>query len=193
MCSTTQIIILFFLQEFDSIVDNKYLQQHINIPENEYNKAVYFLKKNNIVKEQNQMENQKKIDKKEKEIDVKQDPNQKIYLNKELNLPSLKPLNIKPKGKIKKQEEEIKLKLQQEEAQKKLKIERSYIIQSKIVVVMKSRKTLNIQELVQEVTNLLVNIFQVQIKDIKQQVDQLIERDYLKRDTQNFSILHYQA
>jgi len=50
-----------------------------------------------------------------------------------------------------------------------------------IVRVMKSRKELEHNQLVMEVTRLLSNRFQPSVQMIKMRIEKLIERDYLER------------
>jgi len=62
-----------------------------------------------------------------------------------------------------------------------------------IVRVMKERKTLEHNALVDEVTSQLTNRFPVEPKFIKKRIESLIERDYLTRDKENSRVYHYVA
>jgi len=64
---------------------------------------------------------------------------------------------------------------------KELEKERGQLIDSYIVRVMKHRKVLDLRELVDEVIR-LSTMFQPNILLIKKRVEQLIEKEYLKRD-----------
>ena len=59
---------------------------------------------------------------------------------------------------------------------------RNTIIQAQIVKIMKGRKTEKHNELISEVIR-LINSFKPEIKVIKQQIEWLIENDFLTRDT----------
>ena len=62
----------------------------------------------------------------------------------------------------------------------KVNIDRTLLIDSVIVRIMKSRKTLNHNELVSQIIS-QINIFSPDILMIKQRIESLIERDYLER------------
>ena len=66
-------------------------------------------------------------------------------------------------------------------------------MEAKIVRIMKSRKTLTHVQLVQEVSQQLMPIFQPDPRAIKQRIESLIQRDYMKRDEENISTYHYVA
>ena len=65
-------------------------------------------------------------------------------------------------------------------------------IDAAIVRLMKSRKSLSYIELVQEVLGMLSG-FKPKVKDIKQRIEMLIEREYLERDKRSSSLYHYLA
>lgn len=76
--------------------------------------------------------------------------------------------------------------------EKRVEEDRSIAIEAAIVRVMKSRKTLNHNELVQEVLGML-SLFKPKVKDIKQRIEMLIEREYLERDKKCSTVYHYLA
>eukprot|EP01053_Blabericola_migrator_P005509 Blabericola_migrator_1__5508@NODE_280_length_10436_cov_136_209085_g230_i0_p3_GENE_NODE_280_length_10436_cov_136_209085_g230_i0NODE_280_length_10436_cov_136_209085_g230_i0_p3_ORF_typecomplete_len780_score202_10Cullin/PF00888_22/3_5e123Cullin_Nedd8/PF10557_9/2_5e26DUF501/PF04417_12/0_11Cyclin_C/PF02984_19/6_2e02Cyclin_C/PF02984_19/4_1Cyclin_C/PF02984_19/1_1e03HEPN_DZIP3/PF18738_1/0_33RGS/PF00615_19/3_5e03RGS/PF00615_19/1_3e03RGS/PF00615_19/1_1RGS/PF00615_19/2_6e03_NODE_280_length_10436_cov_136_209 len=82
----------------------------------------------------------------------------------------------------------------QEEAQQKdnLQEDRTIAIQAAIVRVMKARKELGHSQLVAEVTNHL-SLFKPQPKDIKQCIEQLIQREYLERGEEESNVYTYVA
>ncbi|KAL9642055.1 hypothetical protein ABK040_004104 [Willaertia magna] len=71
--------------------------------------------------------------------------------------------------------------------------DRSCILEACIVRIMKTRKTLPFQTLVNEVINQVHARFSPDLKQIKKRIESLITRDYLKRDPTNNSILNYVA
>lgn len=76
--------------------------------------------------------------------------------------------------------------------EKRVEEDRSIAIEAAIVRVMKSRKSLNHNELVQEVLGML-SLFKPKVKDIKQRIEMLIEREYLERDKKCSTVYHYLA
>ncbi|KAG2378508.1 hypothetical protein C9374_008147 [Naegleria lovaniensis] len=71
--------------------------------------------------------------------------------------------------------------------------DRTYILDACVVRVMKTRKSMNIQSLFNEVVTQLIPIFTPDVKQIKKRIESLIERDFLKRDEVNNTIIHYVA
>mmetsp|Transcript_24216 Transcript_24216/g.36311 ORF Transcript_24216/g.36311 Transcript_24216/m.36311 type:complete len:740 (+) Transcript_24216:262-2481(+) len=73
--------------------------------------------------------------------------------------------------------------------------DRKGALESAIVRVLKIRKTIDHQSLVQEVTKMVLNRnqFRAEPKQIKQRIESLMEREYLERDTNNAKIYHYCA
>nr|CAG4714740.1 unnamed protein product [Naegleria fowleri] len=71
--------------------------------------------------------------------------------------------------------------------------DRTYILEACVVRVMKTRKTMNIQSLFNEVVTQLIPIFTPDVKQIKKRIESLIERDFLKRDEVNNTLIHYVA
>ena len=70
---------------------------------------------------------------------------------------------------------------------------RKHQIEAAIVRVMKARIVLDHNSLVSEVISLLSGLFKPSIVGIKQRIDGLIEREYIKRDEKDFSKFHYIA
>mmetsp|Transcript_28636 Transcript_28636/g.50915 ORF Transcript_28636/g.50915 Transcript_28636/m.50915 type:complete len:736 (-) Transcript_28636:3689-5896(-) len=69
--------------------------------------------------------------------------------------------------------------------------ERQYLIDAVIVRIMKTRKRLNHQELLSETFSQLK--FPLKNTDVKKRIENLIVRDYLKRDEEDSSLYHYLA
>jgi len=66
-------------------------------------------------------------------------------------------------------------------------------IEACIVRIMKTRKQLTHQELISEVGNQLSLRFPIASKDIKKIVENLMDREYMKRDEQQSNVFHYVA
>jgi hypothetical protein len=71
--------------------------------------------------------------------------------------------------------------------------DRKYSMDAAIVRLMKSRKTMNHQQLVADVSAQLMRYFQPDPKEIKKRVEDLIAREYLKRDDEQSNLYHYLA
>lgn len=70
---------------------------------------------------------------------------------------------------------------------------RKHCVEASIVRIMKSRKTLDHNNLVAEVIRQLNSRFHVEPIFIKQRIEALIEQEYLKRDEENRKMYHYLA
>lgn len=112
--------------------------------------------------------------------------NYSLSLNKEFNHQSKRLLcNSAPKkGKIMEEKKE-----NANEANA-LKQERDYLIDAAIVRVMKSRKKLKLNEIINDVVQLLL-LFRPQPGQIKTRIESLIERGYMKRDEEEMSVFVY--
>ena len=75
---------------------------------------------------------------------------------------------------------------------KKVKEDRLFIIDASIVRIMKARKTLSHQELISNVMSQLI-IFKPESKDIKKQIESLIDRDFLERSKDSPNCYNYLA
>lgn len=71
--------------------------------------------------------------------------------------------------------------------------DRRFSIDAAIVRVMKSRKTLQHQQLTLEVVNQVSVMFKADFKLIKKRIEDLMSREYLERDSNNPNILNYLA
>lgn len=65
-------------------------------------------------------------------------------------------------------------------------------IEAAIVRVMKSRKTLKLSELIEEVSKILIQ-FNATRDLIKKKIDGLLEKEYLERDPKDHTVFKYRA
>lgn len=112
--------------------------------------------------------------------------NYSLSLNREFNHQSKRLLcNLAPKkGKVMEEKKE-----NANEANA-LKQERDYLIDAAVVRVMKSRKKLKLNEIINDVVQLLL-LFRPQPGQIKTRIESLIERGYMKRDEEEMSAFIY--
>ena len=80
-----------------------------------------------------------------------------------------------------------------EEVQSSILESRKIEVNAAIVRIMKSRRTINHNDLISELVKQLHNRFQTLTILIKQRIEDLIEKEYLKRDDNDKSIYHYVA
>lgn len=72
-------------------------------------------------------------------------------------------------------------------------LDRVSILEATIVRIMKSRKKLTLQLLIDGVVSDVSKRFPPDVKEIKKRVESLIEREFMARDEEDRSILHYVA
>ncbi len=77
--------------------------------------------------------------------------------------------------------------------QGKVEDDRRYQIEAAIIKVMKARRTIENQNLITETTKLLLLRFKPEPAQIKQRIEQLIERGYIERDEEDKRIFKYIA
>ncbi|SPO29549.1 related to Cullin-3 [Ustilago trichophora] len=75
----------------------------------------------------------------------------------------------------------------------KVEEERTFLVEACIVRIMKNRKSLNHNELVQETIRQLTNRFQPTLPMIKKRIESLIEREYLERHSSERNMYNYLA
>jgi cullin 1 len=71
--------------------------------------------------------------------------------------------------------------------------DRKYVIQATIVRIMKARKTMKVQNLIQEVIGQISQRFTPKIPDIKKAIDTLLEKDYIERAEGQRDVFNYVA
>ncbi|CUM67154.1 uncharacterized protein PRCAT00004846001 [Priceomyces carsonii] len=81
----------------------------------------------------------------------------------------------------------------QEEVQSDITEGRKFVVNAAIVRIMKSRHDISHNDLISELVKQLSNRFQPLISLIKQRIEDLIDKEYLKRDDDDKSIYHYVA
>jgi hypothetical protein len=72
-------------------------------------------------------------------------------------------------------------------------LERKYIIESNIIRIMKSKQTIQHNDLTNELVNALQSVFVPDINVLKQRIESLIERGYIKRSESNYTTYIYSA
>ncbi|SNX85851.1 related to Cullin-3 [Melanopsichium pennsylvanicum] len=75
----------------------------------------------------------------------------------------------------------------------KVEEERTFLVEACIVRIMKNRKTLGHNEMVQETIRQLTSRFQPKLSMIKKRIESLIEREYLERDESERNVYNYLA
>ena len=71
--------------------------------------------------------------------------------------------------------------------------DRRYAIDAAIVRIMKTRKSMQHQQLVMECMQQLQKMFKPDLRMIKKRIEDLINREYLERDKDNSSVYNYLA
>ena len=71
--------------------------------------------------------------------------------------------------------------------------DRRYTIEAAIVKVMKSRKTIEHNDLITEVVRFLLSKFKPEPAQIKKRIESLIERGFIERDDNDMKVFHYCA
>jgi len=106
----------------------------------------------------------------------------KVLINEETDQYDLNP-NFKSK-KIRvnlNQPIKAEVKAESSEVLKTVDEDRKYVIQATIVRIMKARKTMKNQPLIQEVISQISQRFTPKIPDIKKAIDTLLEKEYIER------------
>ncbi len=67
------------------------------------------------------------------------------------------------------------------------------VLEATIVRIMKGRKKLTLQLLIDAVVSDVSKRFPPDVKEIKKRVESLIDREFLKRDDEDKNMLHYLA
>ena len=113
--------------------------------------------------------------------------NEKISVNAAYKSPSIK-VNLIPVKKIVKKE--AKMTEEEEKAQKQVTKERTFVIQAHVVKVMKAQKNYRFLDLQTDVIR-NITMFRAEPKMIKEQIEYLIQNEYMKRDETNKGMLIY--
>jgi cullin-4 len=111
----------------------------------------------------------------------RKDADRKYALNKDFAYPKLK-LSI-PSAQAKETQEEV------DETKERVFEDRIFQVDAAIVRIMKSRKRLRHNDLIQELFRILQ--FEVEVADLKKRIENLLERDYLERDPSDLSFYNY--
>lgn len=82
---------------------------------------------------------------------------------------------------------------ERENAAQSVQDERKHAMEANIVRIMKARKTISHQQLMLEVSAQLMKYFQPDPRAIKQRIEDLIQREYMRRDEEAASTYHYLA
>jgi cullin-4 len=84
-----------------------------------------------------------------------------------------------------------KIQSNEEKVKENIKSNRDYILDSNIIRIMKSKKSIYHNELISELLNEIKSSFNPEIMSIKLRIESLVERGYIKRDEKNNSIYVY--
>ncbi|KAF8682947.1 Cullin protein [Rhizoctonia solani] len=118
----------------------------------------------------------------------------KVLVNEETEQYDLNP-NFKSKKIRVNLNQPIKAEVKQESSDvlKAVDEDRKYVIQATIVRIMKARKTMKNQVLIQEVTSQISTRFAPRIPDIKKAIDTLLEKEYIERADGQRDVFNYVA
>lgn len=118
----------------------------------------------------------------------------KILVNEETDQYDLNP-SFKSKKIRVNLNQPIKAEVKQESSDvlKTVDEDRKYVIQATIVRIMKARKTMKNQVLIQEVTSQISTRFAPKIPDIKKAIDTLLEKEYIERADGQRDVFNYVA
>ncbi|KAG1792893.1 Cullin [Suillus plorans] len=108
----------------------------------------------------------------------------KVLINEETDQYDLNPSMAYPSKKIRvnlNQPIKAEVKAESSEVLKTVDEDRKYVIQATIVRIMKARKTMKNQPLIQEVISQISQRFAPKIPDIKKAIDTLLEKEYIER------------
>mmetsp|Transcript_16264 Transcript_16264/g.31787 ORF Transcript_16264/g.31787 Transcript_16264/m.31787 type:complete len:798 (-) Transcript_16264:267-2660(-) len=95
---------------------------------------------------------------------------------------------------IKVEQVETRARLQdQKKVQDKVIADRGLVIDATVVRIMKIRKTLAHKDLMQETFKMIGSKFTCTTRDVKKQIDRLLNREYLERDENNPEVYNYKA
>jgi cullin 3 len=164
-----QAVILLLFNKYNELTYTQ-IKQMTNIPEGELNPALIYLcnPKNRVVEKENMKKPEFAPEEKMKIAAAFQNPNVKVVFT--------------PPTTHKKKEGPEAGKSEKDVADdKEIRMERQNIIDAVIVRIMKARKTEKHNQLMEDVIK-QISIFLPQPQMIKQRIESLIEREYLKRD-----------
>lgn len=117
----------------------------------------------------------------------------KFKLNDKFKLPTTKVKVLTVSLGSAKSEKKAERAQEGEEVKANIEEGRKHLVNAAIVRIMKSRQTINHNELVAELVKQLQGRFQPLTVLIKQRIEDLIEKEYLKRDNDQMGVYHYIA
>ncbi|CAD8126267.1 unnamed protein product [Paramecium sonneborni] len=131
------------------------------------------------------------ITREKQDIDDFSDENEILKLNQNFNNRA-KKLKMLPNQKMQPQRASKVKEQNQEEIQQTEQInkQREFVVDSQLVRLMKSKKTVKHHELLEN-CQCMISIFKPDILFIKKRIENLIEREYIRRDEKDWNIYHY--
>lgn len=123
-------------------------------------------------------------------------PTDKFRLNDKFKAPGnkVKVLTVSSSSSAKPESGKKSIKQEEsDEVKSNIEERRKHLVNAAIVRIMKSRQTINHNDLIAELIKQLQNQFQPLTLLIKQRIEDLIEKEYLERDNDTPSIYHYVA